>query len=239
MTELGIDFSYFAYGFVHSFNRKKIQHSCRNEHRARIHHQQESWMIHSFRDHSIKILFRIAVRIFENTVINPHRKCSDVAGWSRDFNTRIQCGNVCCLSTTTAGPSDDDAIWINVGAGQQIIDGTDSMPNFPAQKICAGEISKVTENEMFGAVQVIAALVVLGIPELAAFALSYGVPSDHHVAMLNQTLAERLIIIFAARRMPSWNENTGVLFRAIVGHIHKSSHVDSRQAFVNQFFDVI
>ena len=116
VSELGIEIRNLADSFVRTFYWEKIKHCSRHKHGPRIHQQQQPRMVHTIQDHSVKVLLGIAVRIFEDAVIDPHGKRSDIAGGGCNLNSRIQCGNGRGLKSSAAGAGDVDALRINFGA---------------------------------------------------------------------------------------------------------------------------
>src|SRR5438477_4777764 len=118
MAEPGVEVRNLAHSLMRAFYWEKIKHRSRHEHRPRIHQQQQSGMVHALRNHPVKVLLRIAIRVFEDPVVDSHGKGSDVAGWGCNLNTRIKCGDVRSLKSAAAGAGDVDALRINFGAGQ-------------------------------------------------------------------------------------------------------------------------
>jgi hypothetical protein len=90
-----------------------------------------------------------------------------------------------CLESSATRACDIDAIWIDVGSGQQIIERSDSIPNFPTRQVCAGEVRQITQHRVLSADQVVTAFPGFSIPELAALALSDWIPTDDHVSTLH------------------------------------------------------
>src|SRR5256885_2354958 len=117
-----------------------------------------------------------------------------------------------------------------------------SVPDFPACQVSAHQVCKITEYGMLGTDQVVAALPGLCIPELAALPLADRVPGQNNVPAQYQALAQRLIMILAVSGVSRGYENGRIFFCfaciAIVRHIQKSSHIQSRKAFKNHLTDV-
>src|SRR6185312_3541386 len=110
-------------------------------------------------------------------------------GRGNNFDTRIKRGDQRRLKTTAAGSRNIDALGIDIWSCEQIIDGAYSVPNFPTSKICSSQIRQVPQDRVLGANQVVAALVIFFIPELAAFPLTKRVPGNDHIPALHQMLA--------------------------------------------------
>ena len=233
VSELGIEIRNLADSFVRTFYWEKIKHCSRHKHGPRIHQQQQPRMVHTIQDHSVKVLLGIAVRIFEDAVIDPHGKRSDIAGGGCNLNSRIQCGNGRGLKSSAAGAGDVDALRINFGASQQIIQRADPIPNFPACQICTGEICKISQHGMFCTDQVVAAPAFFGIPELASLSLADRVPTDHDIAALHQSLADRLIMHLSVRRMACWDQHSGMFFTLVIRQIHQRGNIHSGQTLEN------
>ena len=194
-------------------------------------------MIESVGDHSVQVLLRVAVRIFEDAVVHAHREGGDVAGGRDNFDTRIKRSDQCRLKSTAAGSGDVDAFRIDIRSCEQIIDGANPIPNFPTSKIRSRQIRQVSQNRVLGANQVVAAFVVFFIPELATFALTKRVPRNDYIPALHQTLAERLVIRFSVCRMAARDKHRR-MFACSIGRVHQSRNIYSRQAFKYQFLDM-
>src|SRR6266700_3970157 len=91
---------------------------------------------------------------------------------------------------------------------------------------------------MFCTNQVVAAPAFLGIPELASFSLADRVPTDHDIAALHQSLAERLIICLPIRRMACWDQYCGVSPASIIRQIHQGGNINSGQTLEDQLLDM-
>ena len=109
------------------------------------------------------------------------------------------------LKSAAAGAGDIDPLGIDIGTRQQVIEGANSIPNFPTCEISAGKVGQIPEDCMFCANQVITTLFLLWIPELAAFALANGIPVDDNITALHQTLAQRLIMHLPIFRVATRN----------------------------------
>ena len=97
-----------------AFDRKEIKYSGGDEHWTRIHHQEQSRMIHTVRNHAVEILFGIAVGIGEDPVIDSHGQCRDVARWRGNFNPFIQGCDMCSLKAATTRTRNIDALRIHL-----------------------------------------------------------------------------------------------------------------------------
>src|SRR6185369_12516981 len=122
------------------------------------------------------------------------------------LDARVGGRDVSGLRATATGSGDADAIGIDVGPGEQVVDGANAVPNFPTCEIGAGEIGEIAEHRVFGANQVVAALSQFRIPELTALTLTDRIPGDDNIAALYESLADGLIIDFSFWRMSGWNE---------------------------------
>jgi len=89
MTEARIEFGDFTERLVRAFNGKEIQHGCSDEDGSRVYKKEQAGMVEAVGYHSVQVLLRIAVRIFEDAVVNSHRQGSDVTGRRRDFDPRL------------------------------------------------------------------------------------------------------------------------------------------------------
>src|SRR3954447_9816957 len=114
MTKLFVNAFDFVHGLLRALNRKEIEHGSRDPYRPRIHQQKQAGMVQSVRDHSLQVLLRVAVGIFEDAVVNAHWQSSDVARRRDNFDTRIKRGNQRGLKSTAAGSGNVDAIRIHI-----------------------------------------------------------------------------------------------------------------------------
>src|SRR4051812_32280265 len=124
-------------------------------------------MINALRDQAIWVLLGIAVRIFENAVVDPHGEGSEVAGCRRNFNARVESSDKSSLKSTAAAAGDVDAVGVNIRTGQQVVDRTDAVPDFPSCQVRTGKVGEVAKDGVLRANQVIAAFAGLCVPELA------------------------------------------------------------------------
>src|SRR5437879_5120568 len=70
----------FAKSLMRAFDGKEIKYGCGYEDRARVHQQEQSWMVNSIRDHAIEVLLRIAIGILEDAIVDAHRQCRYITG---------------------------------------------------------------------------------------------------------------------------------------------------------------
>ena len=242
MSEAGIKLVHFAECFLRSLDGEKIEHGGGDEYRPWIHEREQSGIINAFRDHAVKILLGVTVRILENAIVNAHGQGSNVAGDRGDFDARFESSDVYRLKAAPARAGDVDAAGINFGEGQQVIKGAQSVPDFPPCQVCAHQVCKIPQHGVLSTDQVVATPAGFCIPELAALSLAYGVPGQHNIPAQHQVLAQRLIMILAvsgvSRRYENARKFCCFACIAIVGHIQKSSHVKSRKAFENYFPDM-
>ena len=89
------------------------------------------------------------------------------------------------LKTASARTSNVNAVRINFGTRQQVIERAHTIPNFPAREISASEIRQVAHHGVLGADQIVTTLFGFRVPELTSFSLSHRVPADHNVTMLH------------------------------------------------------
>src|SRR5215472_9220567 len=195
-------------------------------------------MIYPVRDHPVQVLFGIAIWVLKNAVVNAHGQSGDVAGGRRDLNALIESSDVRGLKPPTAGTGDVDALGVNVRTSQQIIEGTNAVPDFPAGQVCAGQISQISYDGMLGTNQVVTAFAGFCVPELAAFAFSDGIPGNRHIAPKRQALTQSLVMSFTVCRVAAWNQHPRMSFATIFWHVHQCSDVHSGQAFKDQFFNM-
>src|SRR5690242_17896712 len=185
ITEARVEFGDLTKRLVRAFNGKEIQHGCSDEDGSRVHEEQQTGVVEASGYHCVQVLLRIAVWIFENTVVNPHGQCADVAGRCYHFDTWIKRGDERCLKSSAARARNIDAIGIDFGSSEQVIHGANAVPDFPSCKICAGEIGEIPEHGVFSADKVVPALVILCIPKLAALSLAHRIPRDHEIPSLD------------------------------------------------------
>src|SRR5690242_17241456 len=114
-------------------------------------------MVNAVRKHPVEILLGITVRILKDAVMHTHRQGSDETGNRGNFDARLEGSDVHRLGSSAACSSDADPFRIYVTASQQIIEGTQSVPNFPACEVRTCEISKVAKNRVLSTDQVITA----------------------------------------------------------------------------------
>src|SRR4029077_4379555 len=98
------------------------------------------------------------------------------------------------LKAASAGSCNADALGIDLWTRQQVVEGAETIPNFPTCQVCACEISQIAEHSVLRADPVVAALPGPSIPELAALPLTPGIPADDHIPALPQPLTKRLIV---------------------------------------------
>src|SRR6476659_783008 len=103
----------FTKCLVGAFDWEEILYSSRNKYGTWIHHQQQSRMIYTVRDHAVEILFGIAIGIGKDPVIDSHGQCRDVARRGGDFYPFIQRCYMCDLKAATTGTRNVDALRIN------------------------------------------------------------------------------------------------------------------------------
>src|SRR4029077_9519701 len=142
---------YFANCFVRTLNWEKVEHPCSHKDWARIHHEQEPRIVDMVRDHPVKILFRIAVGILENSVVHTHGERGDVAGKRRNFNSTIQRCDVGSLKSAPTRSCNVDALWVNLRPRQKIIHCAYAVPNLPPRQICSSEIRQIAQNRVLRA----------------------------------------------------------------------------------------
>src|SRR4051812_45258858 len=102
-------------------------------------------MVDALRNQAIWVLLGITVRIFKNAVVDPHGKGSEVAGCCRNFNARVESSDKGGLKSTAAAAGNVDAVWVNIRTGQQIIDRTDAVPDFPSCQVRPCKVGEVAE----------------------------------------------------------------------------------------------
>src|SRR5882672_8732175 len=85
MVETLVEAAHLAKRSMGTFNREKIQYCGRHQCRPRIHQQQQPGVINAIRNHTEKVLLRIAVWIRKDPIEDPHRQRRDVAGWHYYF----------------------------------------------------------------------------------------------------------------------------------------------------------
>ena len=196
-------------------------------------------MVDSLRNEAEEVLLGIAVGIDKDAVFNAHGKRSDVAGRNNDLDAFIQCAEQRGLEAAAAGSGDADALAIDVGAREQVVDGAHSVPDFPPRQIGAGEVGEIAHDSVFGADQVVAALLCLRIPELASLALADGVPADDEIAALHQPLAKILDSeFFRFAECPAARERRGELCSSILGHIDERRDIEAGKALVDELLDM-
>src|SRR4029077_18775925 len=100
-------------------------------------------MVHAIRNHAKEILFRIAVRIGKYAFENTHWQRGDIARRHQYLYASIQCGDLSSLKSSAAGADDVDAFAIDFGTCQQVVHGTNPVPNFPSGQICSREIGEI------------------------------------------------------------------------------------------------
>src|SRR6476659_5754644 len=108
----------FTKCLVGAFDWEEILYSSRNKYGTWIHHQQQSRMIYTVRDHAVEILFGIAIGIGKDPVIDSHGQRGDVTRGRRDFNSIIQGCNMCDLKAATTGARNVDPLRINFRASE-------------------------------------------------------------------------------------------------------------------------
>ena len=146
------------------------------------------------------------------------------------------------LKAASAGSCNTDAFGIDLWTRQQVVEGAETIPNFPTCQVCACEICQIAEHCVLRADPVVAALACLRIPELAALPLTHGIPADDHIPALHQPLTKRLIMCLPVFCVAGRHQNSGMLFIlaavVVVGHVQKRRHIQARQAFEDQLFNV-
>src|SRR6185369_7189397 len=93
MTEARIEFGDFTERLVRAFNGKEIQHGCSDEDGSRVYKKEQAGMVEAVGYHSVQVLLRIAVRIFEDAVVHTHGQRCDVAGGCSYLDSRVKGGN--------------------------------------------------------------------------------------------------------------------------------------------------
>src|ERR1051325_1798814 len=91
---------------------------------------------------------------------------------------------------------------------------------------------------MFGTDQVVSALCVLRIPELAAFSLPHGIPRDYDITTLHQPLANCLIVVLSIGGVAAGDKNSRVLLDSVVWRVHQGCDIDPGQAFEDELLDM-
>src|SRR6185369_16218293 len=91
---------------------------------------------------------------------------------------------------------------------------------------------------MFGTDQVVSALCVLRIPELAAFSLPHRIPRDDDITTLHQPLAKCLIVVLSIGGVAAWHKDPRVFFNSVVWRVHQGCDIDPWQAFENELLDM-
>src|SRR5579862_896042 len=118
---------------VRAFNRKEVECRRSNEDRARVHQQQEPGIVDAVRYHAVQVLLRIAVRILEYPIVNSHGQRGDVAGNGGYLDAGFERCDVHRLKAASTGACDADALWVDFRARQQIIEGAQTIPDFPTR----------------------------------------------------------------------------------------------------------
>ena len=179
-------------------------------------------------------MFWITVGVLEDAVVNAHGQSGDVARRRGDLDAFVESGDVSGLKSSTAGSGDADPLRVHIGAREQVIECSNAVPNLPASQIRACQIGQISDNGMLATNQVVTALACFRIPELAALALSDGIPGEHHVAPQRQLLSQILVMQLADGRVPAGNQHGWMFSGAIVGYIHQRRDIYSGKAFENQ-----
>ncbi len=127
---------------------------------------------------------------------------------------------------------------IDVRAGEQIVHRADAVPDLPASEVRSGKVGKVSQHGVFGADQVVTALLRLRVPELAALTLPDRVPTDDEVAALDQSLANILVVNLSLGRVAGSNKDGGMHFGAILRHVYERGYIKAGEALIEELFDV-
>ena len=238
VSKAPVDRRDLAIRLARAFDGEEVEHRRSDEHRTRIHEEQQARVIDASRDHAVGILFGVAVGILEDAVRDAHPERRDVAGRRDALDPRIDRANQRRLEAAAARAGDADARAVDVRPREQVVERTNTVPHFPAREVGAGEIREVAEDRMLAADQVVSALARPRVPELAAFALPDRIPADDDVAASDEALAEGLVVRLAVGRVAARDEDGWMFSGAAVRHVDEGGDEDSRQTLEDELLDM-
>jgi hypothetical protein len=189
------------------------------------------------RKHAEQILFWVTIWVSENAIGHAHGKRSDIAGRNHDLDSKVEGGDECSLRATTAATRDANAFGINIRTGEQVVDRSDAIPDFPASKIGAGKVGKIAENGVLATNEVVTAAVSLNVPELTSFPLTDRVPGNRQVTPFGESRAKGLVMDLPIGGVSCGDEHGGMTRRAVIRNIYQRGDINAWKAFEDEFLD--